>query len=160
MVYQKFDGTVKSYLLDPYHLFAYHGNWYVVGFNQSGGRIATFAISRIREVVMTGRLFVVDDSFDVNTHINRAFGIVRGGKPFRVRLLFSPEVSAYIRERVWHPSQHMMHRGDGSVELCFETAGWNELVRWILSWQPDVKVLSPSRLRDRIREKMMQGMAV
>ena len=130
----------------------------MVGFNRSGNRIATFAVSRIRELRRTGRLFAVDDSFDVNAHINRAFGIVRGEKTFRVRLLFSPAVSAYIRERVWHPSQHMTDRRDGSVELRFETAGWNELVRWVLSWQPDVNVLSPKRLRERVREKLELGL--
>jgi predicted DNA-binding transcriptional regulator YafY len=28
------------------------------------------------------------------------------------------------------------------------------VVRWVLSWQPDLKVLSPASLRDRVREKM------
>jgi predicted DNA-binding transcriptional regulator YafY len=35
-----------------------------------------------------------------------------------------------------------------------QTSGWKELVRLILSWQPDVKVLAPRRLRDRVEEKM------
>jgi predicted DNA-binding transcriptional regulator YafY len=48
---------------------------------------------------------------------------------------------------------------DGSVELTMETGGWNELVRWILSWQPDVKALSPKRLRERVREKLRQAVA-
>jgi predicted DNA-binding transcriptional regulator YafY len=36
--------------------------------------------------------------------------------------------------------------------------GWKELVRFILSWQPDVKVLRPAKLRDRVREKMIEGL--
>jgi len=48
----------------------------------------------------------------------------------------------------------MRLRKDGWLELTFRTAGWKELVRWILSWQPDVRVLSPKALRDRIREKL------
>jgi len=31
-------------------------------------------------------------------------------------------------------------------------------LRWILSWQPDVQVLEPSRLRERIREKLQAGL--
>jgi predicted DNA-binding transcriptional regulator YafY len=53
----------------------------------------------------------------------------------------------------------MKRRRDGSLEMQFETTGWKELVRWILSWQPDVKVLSPKRLRERIELKMRQGLA-
>ena len=87
-----------------------------------------------------------------------AFGIVRGEKPFKVRLLFSSEVATYIRERIWHPSQEMLDRRDGSVEVRLETAGWKELVRWVLSWQPDCRVLSPRRLRERVEEKLRQGL--
>ena len=78
----------------------------------------------------------------------------------RVRLLFAPKVAAYIRHRVWHPTQRMRERRDGSVELSFETAGWKELVRWVLSWQPDVRVLAPAALRERVFEKLEQGLGI
>ncbi len=31
-------------------------------------------------------------------------------------------------------------------------------LRWILSWMPDVKVLEPLNLRDRIVEKLQRGL--
>jgi hypothetical protein len=34
-----------------------------------------------------------------------------------------------------------------------------ELTRWILSWIPHVKVLAPGQLRDRVRQRMRQGLA-
>jgi predicted DNA-binding transcriptional regulator YafY len=52
----------------------------------------------------------------------------------------------------------MIGRKAGRLELRLKTAGWKELVRWILSWQPDVQVLAPARLRDRVLEKMRQGL--
>ena len=158
IVYEKFDGQVGTYVLWPYHLMAYHGNWYIAAGQEGKDEPLTFAVSRIRSVEVTGRRFKVPGSFDAARHMANAFGIIHGDKPFRVRLLFSKNVSGYIRERVWHPGQRMTRRRDGGVELRFETAGWKELVRWILSWQPDVKVLSPRRLRDRVKDKMRQGL--
>jgi predicted DNA-binding transcriptional regulator YafY len=38
-----------------------------------------------------------------------------------------------------------------------ETTGRKELVRWVLSWMPDVKVLAPKSLRDRIVDKLRDG---
>ena len=38
------------------------------------------------------------------------------------------------------------------------TTGRKELIRWILSWMPDVKVLEPSSLHDRIVEKLRAGL--
>ncbi len=49
-------------------------------------------------------------------------------------------------------------RRDGRVEMRLETTGRKELVRWILSWMPDVKVLTPKSLRDRIMEKLRNGL--
>lgn len=158
IVYQKFNGEVKRYSLDPYHLLFYHGNWYVIGMNRTGGRIATFAVSRIREWMRTGVFFEPHSGFDIAAVCRDSFGIVRGEKVMRIRLLFSPRVAAYIRERVWHSTQRIVDKRDGAVEMSLETGGWNEMVRWILSWQPDVKVLSPKRLRERVREKMRQGL--
>ena len=158
MDYERFDGMVRDYILEPYHLVAYHGNWYVVGQHVRKQRIATFAVSRIRSLNTTGESFEIPDAFDVREHVAKSFGIVRGEREFKVRLVFSSNVAGYVRERVWHRSQRVIRKRDGSVELQFRTAGWNELVRWVLSWQPDCHVVSPKRLRLRIAEKMRQGL--
>ena len=96
--------------------------------------------------------------FDLQSHQNESFGIVSGEEVFRVWLLFSRKITTYIRERVWHPSQEIIELKNGNVELRFETAGSKELVRWILSWRPDGKVLSPKRMRERVELKMWQGL--
>jgi hypothetical protein len=67
-----------------------------------------------------------------------------------VRLLFASAVATYIRERVWHASQELRPRRDGSLELRLQTSSRKELSRWILSWMPHVKVLSPRQLQDRV----------
>ena len=41
-------------------------------------------------------------------------------------------------------------RRDGRVEMRFETTGRKQVIRWILSWMPDVKVLAPKSLRDGV----------
>jgi predicted DNA-binding transcriptional regulator YafY len=55
-------------------------------------------------------------------------------------------------------SQEFQTHADGRVEMRLETTGRKELVRWILSWMPDVKVLAPKSLRDRIAEKLQDGL--
>ncbi len=42
--------------------------------------------------------------------------------------------------------------------MRLETTGRKELVRWVLSWLPDVRVLAPKSLRDRIEEKLQDGL--
>jgi predicted DNA-binding transcriptional regulator YafY len=121
-------------------------------------RIGTFAMSRFRRLEATGQTFTRPAEFSPETYARKAFGIVGGEAPIKVRLLFEPKLAVYITERQWHPSQEFRARPDGRVEMRMETTGRKELVRWVLSWMPDVKVLAPKSLRDRIVEKLRDGL--
>jgi predicted DNA-binding transcriptional regulator YafY len=157
--YQRFDGVAGAYVVEPYHLAAYHGNWYLVAWNGNAKRFETFALSRCRSVAGAGQHFIRSAAFDARAFFRDAFGVSQAEKPWRVRLLFSTGVATYIRERVWHASQEVRERRDGRVELRLETSGRKELTRWILSWVPEVKVLAPRELRERVKERLRRGMA-
>lgn len=156
--YQVFTGGESEYELHPYHLLAYHGNWYVLAHNVAKRRVETFALSRFREIAASGRSFTRPADFDPASYARRAFGIAGGEDLIKVRLLFEPKLAVYITEREWHPSQRFRQRRDGRVEMRLETTGRKELVRWILSWMPDVKVLAPRSLRDRVALKLRDGL--
>lgn len=156
--YRRFDGAAGNYLLEPYHLVAYHGNWYLLAYNAVAGRMETFALSRCRSLAGAGQHFVRLAGFDAKAYLKDAFGISQAEKPWKVRLLFAKEVATYIAERVWHPSQQLRERRDGTLELRLETSGRKELTRWILSWAPHVKVLAPRQLKERLRQRLIQAL--
>jgi hypothetical protein len=115
-------------------------------------------LSRFRRIEAMGQTFTRPAEFSPETYARQAFGLVGGVELIKVRLLFEPKLAVYITERQWHPSQEFRMRPDGRVELRLETTGRKELVRWILSWMPDVKVLAPRSLRDRVAEKLRDGL--
>jgi len=156
--YQTFSGRVSQYDLHPYHLLAYHGNWYVLAQNVAKDQVETFALSRFRRIEAAGNTFNRPTEFNVETFARQAFGITGGETPIKVRLLFEPKLAVYITERQWHPSQEFQAHADGRVEMRLETTGRKEMIRWILSWMPDVKVLEPDSLRLRIMEKLKAGL--
>ncbi|MFN2351632.1 MAG: helix-turn-helix transcriptional regulator [Kiritimatiellia bacterium] len=100
--------------------------------------MATFALSRFRRIASTGHVYKRAAEFSPETYARQAFGSVGGEQPIKVRLLFEPKLAVYITERQWHPSQKFRARADGRIEMRLETKGCKELVRWILSWMPDV----------------------
>jgi len=56
-------------------------------------------------------------------------------------------------------ARKMLHAFEGTpLEMRIETSGRKELVRWVLSWMPDVEVLTPQSLRDRVREKLRSAL--
>jgi predicted DNA-binding transcriptional regulator YafY len=95
--YQRFDGITRDYEVEPYHLVAYHGNWYLLALNTAAGRLETFALSRCRSLAGTGQHFPRTTGFDPKAFFKDAFGISHADQPRKVRLLFAPEVATYTR---------------------------------------------------------------
>lgn len=57
-----------------------------------------------------------------------------------------PTVKVWVSttaQRAANTHHLVVRQAEQFVELAMRTSGWKELVRWILSWQPDVKVLVP-----------------
>ncbi|HEV2391341.1 MAG TPA: WYL domain-containing protein [Verrucomicrobiae bacterium] len=101
----------------------------MVALNPAAGRVETFALSRCRSLTGSGEHFASPAPFDPEAFFKHALGISQAERPWNVRLLFAREVATYIRERVWHPSQRMRERRDGSLELRLETSSRKELRR-------------------------------
>ncbi len=81
---------------------------------------------------------------------------------FGERLSLIPDDYVVQDPDIWSAVAGCVDRQE-RAEMVYEkfntTAGWKELVRWILSWQPDCRVLSPACLRKRVEEKMREALA-
>ena len=69
----------------------------------------------------------------------------------KVRIWFAPEIAGYIREKVWHDTQTIESRKDGSIIFEAEVAGTEEIKYWVLKWGAKAVVMAPESLRDEIR---------
>jgi len=141
----------KAYTLDPYRIVYYHGGLYLYAKAEEHGEVRTFAVERIQRIEVLDQTFDVPVDFNVSEYARGAFGIA-GGKPVAVELSFDAEMAGYIRERVWHESQSLEDRPDGSVVLRMSVASGWELRSWIKGFLPYVRVVSPAALREEIAE--------
>ena len=140
----------KSYLLSPYRLVYYHGGLYLYAKSDEHGEVRTFAVERIQRIEVLESTFEMPADFSVAEYAKGAFGIA-GGKPESIEVCFDAEMASYIRERVWHESQVLEDRPDGTVLLRLQVHPGFELQSWIKGFLPHVKVLKPIALREAIR---------
>jgi len=146
----------KSYTVDPYRLVYYHGGLYLYARAHEYGEVRTFAVERVEKIEVREEGFEVPADFNVSEYGRGAFGIT-GGEPQTVEILVEPPMSAYIRERVWHESQELEDRPDGSVLLRMSVAPGFELKSWIKGFLPHIQVLKPTALRDEIAADLDQS---
>jgi proteasome accessory factor B len=145
--------TVRQF--DPYNVVCQKGNWYVIGYCHKHSRINVYAFSRMADVNITDKEFIVQDSFDIKNHIDLEVGVWTncGMDKEKIELLFSPKISTYILERNWHIDQECVQNEDGSVYLSFESNQLQEILFWVLRFGSSVEVLNPPSLRERVIEE-------
>jgi len=68
-------------------------------------------------------------------------------------LKFVPSAAKYIREKIWHESQHLQVNPDQSVTMTLSLRSLIEVRRWVLSWGSECEVLAPAALKDDIRRE-------
>jgi predicted DNA-binding transcriptional regulator YafY len=148
----------KGYLLDPYRLVYYHGGLYLYARSHEHAEVRTFAVERISRIEVLEAGFAVPKDFNVSEYARGAFGIA-GGAPERVVLEVDAAVGPYVRERVWHESQELVEREDGSLLLRMEVVPGFELRSWIKGFLPHVRVLEPKSLREGIAAELHSARA-
>ncbi len=72
-----------------------------------------------------------------------------------IRLLFTPERSPQVAREQWHPLQESQVHPDGSYELSIPYSDDPQLLDDILSFGPDVEVLAPQDLRQKVQRRLL-----
>ena len=132
------------YPMEPYELIEFHGGLYVYCRVTTHGEVRMLAVERIDSLkVVRTKTFRREPAVleAIRAKKARAFRIIDDGQMLHVRLLFTPLVAYYVAERVWHPSQKLTRRRDGSLEMEFTASARIEIDRWVNSWGKEVQVL-------------------
>ena len=141
----------KTYVFEPYRLLFGQGGLYVIGMVPEYKELRTFAVDRVAQVSLTEERFepleLPDDAFANSLGVNQ-------GTPERIEVVFAPKIARYIRERVWHPSQSIDTRTDGSILVTLHVVNDWALKSWILGFGGLATVSSPAALIQEIQTEL------
>jgi predicted DNA-binding transcriptional regulator YafY len=135
--------------VDPYKLWYVNNGLYMVGHDHREDALRTFAVERIQSAKLTNRRFEMPPAFDFEEFRRTAFNVI-WGEPQEVKIRFSPSQAPYIKERTWHPTQHIETEHEGSVVLSLKVADLEEVKRWLIGFGAEACVIAPSQLREDI----------
>lgn len=117
--------------------------------NDDKENIKNFLIERINGIKRTGRTSVHKDTFDIAKFGEYSWGIYRGTKPVKVKLLFERETGISIMDKFYIESQKFFETEKGII-LEMNVYITLELTSWILGWGNKVKVIEPLSLKEKI----------
>ncbi|WP_397548012.1 helix-turn-helix transcriptional regulator [Rhodothermus marinus] len=136
--------------VEPYAIVAHQSRWYLVAYCRLRQAMRDFRIDRIRHLKLREETFARRPDFDLEAYLGPAFGMHRDERTYAVHLRFSPYQARWIREEQWHPSQVLVERPDGSLDVHLQVTGLADVARWVLSYGAECEVIGPPVLRHRI----------
>jgi proteasome accessory factor B len=144
-------GQIRT-CLEPYWLLFNDRAWYVIGRSSRHRAVRTFKLGRFKSLRPAGGRFAAPGDLTIEKHLGNAWRMIRGNKTYEVELKFSPLVGPNAAEVNWHKTQRVRWDDDGAVHFAVTVDGLDEIVWWILGYGPEVEVLAPKELRDRMAD--------
>ena len=146
-------GSERSELrtVQPYHLASIDGQWYLFANDLARDDMRTFVLGRIRSTPIIRRKFKENKEFSLRERLMGSFGVYSGEGDYRVQLEFDAFAAQLVRERTWHPSQEIIEKPGGYLELILSLDSLEEIERWILGWGSHARVIAPPDLKRRVR---------
>ena len=119
------------------------------------GNSILLMLQRCREVVLTrtGYGTLPQPENDAAENLDQPFGFISSvPEPYEVELEFSARAAGYVYDRNWSSQQSKIVQSDGRLKLKMLVQSTPEILSWILSFGPEVTVISPPWLREQVAE--------
>lgn len=145
--------------IEPYGLKEYRLRWYVVGKDRSDGVIKIFGLDRLNDLIIGNEQFG-NPYFDIDRFFKHSFGVdvPPNSNPVKMKLLFTPMQGKYIKTLPLHPSQQIISDDEDGLLVELHIHITHDFIMELLSFGPDVKVLSPQELREDIAHRLTSAL--
>jgi len=143
---------IKEYAIEPYRLVYGNASLYLMAYVPAYEQVRTFAVKRIKKLTVLEEVFTSVHEVSKEPFAN-SLGISEGPAD-HVEIEFAEAVAPYIKEGVWHRSQQISLRPDGSLVLSLDVCLDRALTSWLLGFGPMARVIQPLMLAEQILEEI------
>jgi len=134
--------------VEPLTLLTHKQGLYLLARERGEERVLTFAVDRIASFDAGTETFDYPSGYSPQQQTEGAFGLVSGKDRHKVVLEFTAAVAQLVVERRFHPSQKARRAASGGVILEMTLGNLSaELLSFVLSYGPDVRVVQPPALQ-------------
>lgn len=146
--------------ISPQRLVHYRDNWYLDAWCHLRRELRSFAVDAIlnAEILEAPAKNLSEKTLD--EVLGAGYGIFSGKKVQWAKLKFSAQRARWVAYEQWHPRQRSKVLADGAYLLEIPYSDDRELVMDILRHGPEVEVLGPQKLRERVKDLLQEAVAL
>ncbi|MFK7971408.1 MAG: WYL domain-containing protein [Bacteroidia bacterium] len=160
VTYQSFKARQPdTFTFHPLLLKEFRNRWFLVGTRKREKFIMTLALDRIEGLAASKASYEKHESFDPTTYFHDAIGVTVSPtmEAEEVRLFVYRSFAPYVRTKPLHHSQEIISEDSHGMEIRLKLQHNFELEKDILAFGDGVRVISPPKLRRRVRERLTAG---
>ena len=152
--YSRASDSSSERRVSPQRLIYYRDNWYLDAWCHLREGLRSFSVDAIQRLSVATEPAREIDEADLNRELESGYGIFSGADTREALLRFSPEAARWVSRESWHPRQHGEYDAEGYFRLRVPYSQDTELIMDILRHGPEVEVLEPPELRQRVRARI------
>ena len=150
--YHSLSGGKKRWRgIDPWQVFQRSEAWYLVGHCHENSEPRTFRLDRIAKVRGLKTTFEIPSDFDLESHLQDSWKLIKGEGTYDVVLHFDPSLAPLILNARHHPDEEAKELPDGTIEFRVQLSSLEEISRWIVGFGGKCRVVEPRELTDSVR---------
>jgi predicted DNA-binding transcriptional regulator YafY len=142
--------------VSPQRLVHYRSTWYLDAWCHSRERLLRFALDAIESAQVLDTRAKEVATRQVQAEMDAGYGIYAGGTRRWAVLRFDAQAAPWASREQWHPEQQgrwLEAEGQGAYELRVPYVDETEIVMDVMRQGPEVQVLEPASLRERVRQR-------
>jgi len=140
--------------ISPQRLVYYRDNWYLDSWCHWRKALRSFAVDAIKQIEILPETAKNIDEQYLNNELTSGYGIFSGAETHQAVLRFSPRIARWVSRESWHPQQQSEYDESGYYVLKIPYSQDIELIMDILKHGPEVEVLAPPELRNKVIERI------
>ena len=143
--------TGDFYEMKPYGLVWSQDFYYLIAQSVDQDIMKHFRVDRMRNATLTDHSFAKDPGFEMASYLKRLFHMY-SGEETSIEVEFDNHLINVVIDR-FGPSADVRPQSNGKFTLFTRAIYSDGLVRWLLTWGSDAKVLYPPKLVERMKEE-------
>lgn len=145
----------------PLLLKDYRNRWYLISFDLDKSDYITYGLDRIINLKITDDIVIRPKDFNPDNFFKYAVGITSGNTvPDAIVMETTLVAGRYLESQPLHSSQKIEKRSTDKVVFSMLVNISEELIREILSYGGEIRILQPAKLKEEIRrraERILKG---
>lgn len=157
--WNRHSNTLTDREISPYQLVRYRDRWFVDAWCHLRDGLRSFSLEAIQAISSLKQPIKPPQEEELSAFYQSSYGIFTGQSNKTAVLMFSAYQARWIKDQQWHPQQISTWLEDGRYQLQLPYKEDAELIQDILKFGPEVEVIAPEELRQKVAHRLRQTFA-